>query len=83
MTKKQILEASRDGNLYITREGFFIDDKDITKQMDKLAKLKFSDFESHNLPYIWAAYVQGFQLYQKTYLHSIPNYSLPAKPWGY
>lgn len=73
MTKKQILEASMDGSLYITQKGFFIDDKDITKQMDKLSKLEFSNFESYNLPSIWAAYVQGFQLYQNTYLHSTPN----------
>ena len=80
MTKKQILEASRDGSLYITREGFFINDINVTKQMDKLAKLKFSDFESYNLPYIWSAYVQGFQ-FADMYLCSVPNYSLPRGRW--
>lgn len=84
MAKKQILEileASRDASLYITEQGFFINDKDVTKQMDKFAKLKFNDFKSCSLPYIWSAYVQGFQLYQGAYLNSVPNYKALGQCW--
>lgn len=80
MTKKQIIQASRDGDLILTSEGFFIDGVNVTKQMDKIAKLKFKDFENAYLSDVWSYYVRGFQLSDLS-LCSIPNFKSYDRYW--